>query len=87
MTDYDEARRTLVRLLHWKYDAPVFGVENYNAKENQFMIATCAATVLLHTISRVANYHEEDAQEGLKALELERNLADLCEEYACGDVS
>lgn len=54
-TEYDDARGVLVELLHRDHDRPVAGVDALNAKDEDFLIVTCAATVMLITLARIAS--------------------------------
>jgi hypothetical protein len=74
ITNIDDARRMLVTLLQREGDAPVTGVEDLTAGERRFLIATCAATVMLNTVCQTARFNEGAALEGLAALELDKHL-------------
>jgi hypothetical protein len=70
-TDFEEARRMLVELLWCDDDAPVVGVDALSHYERDFLITTCAATIMLGQICRIAGFNEADALKGLAALQLD----------------
>jgi hypothetical protein len=76
-TEYDDARRMLVELLHRDDDRPVAGIGALSAKDQDFLITTCAATVMLITLARIASFEEASALKGLAALELEDHIKKL----------
>ena len=78
--DYNDARRMLVALLQHPDDGPVVGIDTFSVAEQDFMITTCAATVMLHAICYVANGDAEKAIEGLASLTLDKKLEQICED-------
>ena len=81
VTEYHDARRMLVELLRQAGDGPVMGVTELSVTEREFMMATCAATVLLYTICYTAAFDADEAKRGLKALqlEMEKHVDEICD--------
>jgi hypothetical protein len=77
-TEYHDARRIMIELYREDGDDPV-NIAVYSEREREFMKATCASTVLLHTVCRIAGFNAAEAKRGLKAMELEQMIERICE--------
>ena len=77
-TDFDKARMMLVRLL-----ADPLAATKLKLNETQFLVATCAARMMIESICAAANYKPEKALEGFEILvgELRPQLREICEEW------
>jgi hypothetical protein len=82
-TEYHDARRMMIELFRLPDDGPVVGVDNLIDHEREFMKATCATTVLLYTLCHMAGLDAEEAKQGLKCLELEKHINEICDLPGC----
>jgi len=77
-TGYNDARRMLIELLKRPDDGPV-DVSDLSDDEKGFLVATCAATVLLHQICFTASYDEKEAKAGIASLCIDTHINEICE--------
>jgi hypothetical protein len=77
--EYHDARRMLVELFRQPDDGPIIGIDEFSNDQREFMKTTCASTVMLYTICYIAGFDADEAKRGLKALELEKLIDEICE--------
>lgn len=80
-TDDQDARRTLVALLHHDDDGPVVGVETLTVAEALFLISTCCAKMIEMVVCECAGNNTKRALEGLDALVdgMREHIKERCE--------
>ena len=79
-TEYNDARRMLVRLLHQDDDGPIVGVEDFKDSEREFMKITCAHVVIMYHLCYMSGFEETEAKKGWDALVVatDKMLKEIC---------
>ena len=69
-----------LRALLASHKGTVQGIDGVSVDEQLFLTSTCATEVLLHSIAIIASADYEVAVGGLRAIEMEQRLGEICAE-------